>query len=194
MLSDDEILSDSNSNSNSTSFHDDTQDKTPSRIQQNNFPYNSPSTNKFSNKNNLNIDSDDVSLKSNGIDYNLSRRASSNQLLENEQENKTRSNNNNTATNNTIRNQDDSDFNNFSENLIGEDVLLTPISIALILHPTDSQVKPIVNNRSIEPVEKFSFTKTPTFPITPLNIEGLNKLSQSKLEEFMKIVSLKYCT
>jgi hypothetical protein len=50
-------------------------------------------------------------------------------------------------------------------------------------------VKPIINNRYIEPIEKYSFSKSSAFQFNPVSLESLESFSQQKLEALMTSVS-----
>ena len=63
-----------------------------------------------------------------------------------------------------------------------------PISGGTILtHISDSQVKPIVNNRAIESIEKVS-PKTSSLQFQTIQLEQLSTMSQSKIESHLSQV------
>ena len=65
-------------------------------------------------------------------------------------------------------------------------------SADILTHISDSQVKPIVNNRAIETIEKhtYSFTKNSSAHFQPLSLEQLSSLSQAKIESHLSHVSV----
>lgn len=112
-------------------------------------------------------DADDMSTTS-GVEYNMRRTGSSHEPQK--------------------QTKIDTTMPDESESFIDEDLPLSSIPVSLILHPSDTQVKPIINNRYIEPVEKYSFSKSASFPFTPVSLENLESFSQSKLESYVSTV------
>mmetsp|Transcript_12206 Transcript_12206/g.18439 ORF Transcript_12206/g.18439 Transcript_12206/m.18439 type:complete len:1492 (+) Transcript_12206:184-4659(+) len=63
--------------------------------------------------------------------------------------------------------------------------------ITHMVHASDSQVKPIVNNKAIEPIEKFVYTKgasSSSLQFSPLSVGDLGGLSQTEIENHLSQV------
>jgi hypothetical protein len=66
-----------------------------------------------------------------------------------------------------------------------------PVTLSDILtHISDSQVKPIVNNRAIETIEKHPLGKASTLHFQPLSLEQLTSLSTAKIESHLSQVRM----
>mmetsp|Transcript_26281 Transcript_26281/g.44331 ORF Transcript_26281/g.44331 Transcript_26281/m.44331 type:complete len:1505 (+) Transcript_26281:148-4662(+) len=62
------------------------------------------------------------------------------------------------------------------------------MSSDILTHITDSQVKPIVNNRAIETIEKHPLGKSTSLHFQALSLEQLSSMSQSKIESHLSQV------
>ena len=58
----------------------------------------------------------------------------------------------------------------------------------ILTHITDSQVKPIVNNRAIETIEKHPLGKTSSLHFQALSLEQMSSMSPSKIESHLSQV------
>jgi hypothetical protein len=64
----------------------------------------------------------------------------------------------------------------------------------VLTHMSDSQIKPIVNNKAIETIEKHSLSKTSSMHFQPMTLEQLSSLSQSKIESHLSQVLIRVFT